>query len=351
MSSLSTPRSEALSVPATDPDTADLRTVRLAGTDLAFHAHPGEAILSAARRAGVGLPFECGWGSCGTCKVTLVDGDVELLFPDAPAITPRDARRRRTVTCQAAALTDVTLKAHRLGPVPERPTRDYRAVLVAIVEVGPDIRCLRFRLDAPSRYRPGQYAILDLGAGLRRCYSMSGLPGDDVVEFIAKRYDGGPGSTALFALDVGDVVELALPFGDMWLRPDSDSDPDEAIVLVAGGTGISPILAIVNELVAVGSRRRIDVLYGAATRAELVCWAELSELVARLSNARLHGVLGSPHPGWAGRPGLVTEPLRNLVSAAVRCYLAGPPPMIDAALAELRAAGVELDHVHYDRFG
>jgi len=322
--------------------------VRVAGTDLSFRVSSGERILAAARRAGVWLPFECGWGSCSTCKATLVEGQVELLYPDAPALDPRDERRRRFLACQSTACSDLTIKVPRTGPTEERPTRDYRAELLNAEDLGPDIRRFRFRLDAASQYRPGQHGIFGLGPGLRRCYSMAGLPGTDCVEFIAKCYPGRPGSTALFGLSAGDRVPIELPYGDMWLRANHRD-----AVLTAGGTGISAIIALLRQLADTNTTRRVHVFYGANTEAELVCWDELQTLVAQLPSARLYGAVARPASGWSGITGFVTDALGPQLATLtdVDHYLAGPPVMVDAVLALLRERGTPLDRIHFDRFG
>ncbi|WP_197651703.1 2Fe-2S iron-sulfur cluster binding domain-containing protein [Carbonactinospora thermoautotrophica] len=337
-------------VPVSSATTARTYRVAVATTGESFEVREGEPILAAARRAGIWLPFECGWGSCGTCKVTLLDGEVDLLFPDAPAVQTRDARRRRTITCQATARSDLTIKPSWASDRPreELPTADHRAELVEVEELGPGIRRFGFRLDAPATYRPGQYAILQLGPGLRRCYSMANLPGSTLVEFIAKRYPGRPGSEGLFASTPGQRLALELPYGDMWLRPGT-----RPVVLIAGGTGISPILALARQLAATGDARAVHLFYGANTRAELVCWEELTALAAAMPDATLHGALLRPGPGWTHTTGFVTEALEPHLGRLVDSdfYLAGPPPMADAVLALLRAHGVQLDRIHFDRFG
>lgn len=325
--------------------------VRVAPDGPTFEVGEGERILAAARRAGVWLPFECGWGSCSTCKVTLVDGEVELLFAGAPALTPRDVRRRRILTCQSTPRSDLVVRPVSVGaePGPERPTGDHLGELVGAEQLGPDIRRFRFRLDRPARYREGQYAILELGPGLRRCYSMSGRPGSPEIEFVTKRYPGRPGSDRLHALRVGERIGLELPYGDMWLRPG-----EGRIVLIAGGTGLSPVLALARRLRADRDPRHVRAFYGAGSRAELVCWEELDALVASLPDGRLHGALVDPPAGWTGTTGFVTDALEaHLVDPDPHAdhYLAGPPPMVDAALEWLRARGVELPRIHYDRFG
>jgi toluene monooxygenase electron transfer component len=310
-----------------------------------FVVHPGENLLAAGRRAGVWLPFECGWGSCGTCKATLVSGEVELLFPDAPAIDPRDERRRRILTCQTTTATDVTLKVNRLGPFNERPTTDHMGTLVTRRELAPGIDSFTFKLPDRADFRPGQYAILGLGPDLRRCYSMDGFAGDEVT-FVAKHYPGRAGSSALHALELGAQVPISLPFGDMWVR-DDDSDA----VLIAGGTGVAPILAVLREMHRQGRTHRVTVLYGANTPAELVCLDELAAAVGELPDAELIPVVQAADAEWSGRRGLATTPLEKIVGPEHRCYLAGPPPMVDAVITVLKDRGVRMDHVHYDRFG
>lgn len=347
MSSLLAPRSEAADLGAAHaaPRKPGVYQVTVEPSGDTFDVQPGEPILTAGRRAGVWLPFECGWGSCGTCKATLLSGEIEALFPDAPAADPRDERRRRFMTCQSTTATDVTLKVTRLGPFAERPTTDHLAQLVDKQELGPDICAFRFHLGTHAEFRPGQYAILGLGPDLRRCYSMDGLPGEEIT-FVAKRYEGKVGSNALHSLEVGDQIPIALPFGDMWVREDQSET-----ILIAGGTGVAPVLSVLRQLVAEGRTHPVTVFYGANTREELVCLEDLVEEVAQLADGRLVPVVLNPDPSWDGLTGFTTAPVGDLATPEHRVYLAGPPPMVDAVMAVLREAGVAIDRIHYDRFG
>lgn len=337
--------------------------VRLDGSDACFRVGEGERILGAARRAGVWLPYECGWGSCTSCKATLVEGEVELLFPGAPAVDARDERRRRIVLCQTTPRTDLVVKAQRIesAPASERPTRDVLARLECIEALGPSIARFSFSLSdltgspVPAHFRPGQYALLELSPTLRRCYSMAGIPRDEHVQLIAKDY-GTAGSSALFALGRGAVVPMELPYGDMWLRPG-----ERPVLLAAGGTGISAILSLLRSLAvdgAEGRGRRIRVVYGATTPAELVCWDEIVALVASLPRATLHGALVAPEPEWEGHTGFVTHALADLAGSAEHedlstsdAYLAGPPAMVDAVKVAFAELGITLDRTFVDSFG
>lgn len=329
-----------------------------------FPVHPGERILGAARRAGVWLPYECGWGSCTSCKATLVEGSVDLLFPDAPALDARDERRRRVLLCQTTPTSDLVLKPQRVeeAPDPVRPTRDATAVLESVEPLGPGVSRFTLRLvdhdggPVLADFRPGQYALIEPEPGLRRCYSMANLPGTDVVELVAKHYDGRPGSSRLFALAPGARMPVELPYGDMWLR-----DGERPVLLVAGGTGISAILALVRQLADGAPEhagRRVRILYGAASRDELVCWDELVDLVAGLPDATLHGALVAPVDDWEHTHGFVTHALEELAASGEHhdlgdsdVYLAGPPVMVKAVQESLGSLGIQLDRTYVDSFG
>ena len=330
--------------------------VTLDGTDDTFNVLQGEDILSAARRAGYWLPFECGWGSCARCKATVVDGEVESLFPEAPARNERDLRRNRVLLCQSTPLSDVVVKPLSVSNTPpeERRTADYLGTLTNINELGPSIAEFAFTLDKPAVFLPGQYAILHIAPGLERCYSMSNLPGTTEVTFIIKRYEGHIGSTKMFELNIGDEIPMELPFGDMWLR-----DVDRPVIMIAGGTGISAILALAKSIDghSIWTDRHVHVLYGAGSREELVCWDELEAIT---EHAHLHGALVQAHDDWSGHQGFVTTALTALLNAEfasehdllnAEVYLAGPPVMADAVQEALKEHGIQLDRIHVDSFG
>jgi NAD(P)H-flavin reductase/ferredoxin len=341
----------ASSMAADSPDQGPPRhAVTVSPSGQRFEVRAGERLLGAARRAGVWMPFECGWGSCGTCKVTLLEGTAELLFPDAPSWNERDLRRNRILACQSVATSDLTIKPYRVSdtPAPELATRDDVGELIKVEPLGPDISRFTFRLEGPAEYLEGQYAVLEVTPGVRRCYSMADLAGSDLVSFIAKRYDGGAGSNALFALTPGTTLAVELPYGGMWLKA-----PDRPVVLVAGGTGISPILAMVRRLAQAKDPRPVRAYYGAGSPPELVAWDELSELVAELPDGALTGAVVEADEDWNGTTGFVTDALVHCVelTADADVYLAGPPPMVDAVLAVLMEHDVGMNRVSYDRFG
>ena len=326
-------------------------TVRLEPADVTFTARPDETLLQAARRAGIVLPHECGWGSCGTCKAVLVEGEVELLFPEAPAVSPRDARRGRIVACQAMARSDLVLKPPAgWAGLPGPECHEQQAELIAVEELAPEIRRFTFRPEVSADFLPGQYLIVHLGPRLRRAYSMCNLPDGETLQIISKRYEGGAGSNALAALEPGAKVTIESPFGSCTLR----RKPGRT-VFVAGGTGISPILALVREAAREGLdfAAPVDVIYGAQSPADLAAGEELEQATGAISGATYRPVVEAPDAGWAGATGRAPDVIAALDfdPADTRFYVAGPPVMVNAVKAQLKEIGVPITRVHHDSFG
>lgn len=324
------------------------RRVTVDPSGVAFDQAPGQRLLEAARDAGVWLPFECGWGSCGTCKASLVSGDVELLVPEAAAVSERDARRGRILLCQSSATTDVTIKPLRVAdePDPLRPVRVETGTVVSIAEVAPAVFDVVVSTPAPLPFRPGQFAIVHGPQDQRRCYSFAGEPGDSTVRFVVKQYDGRPVSTWVSTLSPGDRVRFEGPYGDVWLR-----ESGRPMLMIAGGSGISAILGLVRDAAANARDRELTVLYGARTAADLALLDELGDLVTAHGRGRLVAVVESgpaPHGGIEGR---VTDPLATLDCAGSDVYLAGPPAMVDAVDLVLLERGAARDQLFVDRFG
>lgn len=312
----------------------------------------GEPILAAARRAGLWLPFECGWGSCGTCRATLLEGSVHYLFPAAPARRPLDERRRRILLCQTTPAGPVKLKPLSVSfePPPDLPTADYRGLLLQCQEIGPDLFHLTVKLDRPAIFLPGQYAIVQLDSGVRRCYSMTNLPGEGTVTFLVRRQPGGVASPLLTQLPLGSPVHVELPYGRAYLR-----NSGRPLVLLAGGTGIAPMLSILRALAFQhqGDCPPVTLFYGARNVASLVELATIRELLGRLPQAALHLSISDPDPNWDGPICSVLELFEQWTTdwPSYDYYLCGPPALVDGARRLLLERSVPITQIHADPFG
>lgn len=324
-----------------------------------FSCAYGDTLLRAGLRAGIGLSYECNAGSCGTCKIDLLEGDLVDLYPDAPGIKQRDRDRGRRLACQSVPQGPCTIKSRISSDyVTPYPPRRQRAALIAIRPITHDIREFSFKGEGAAGFLAGQYAMLLLeGAPVPRAYSMSntGNP-DGLWKFMIRRTPTGVVSAALFGLSAGATVELDGPFGLAFLREDSQRD----IVCIAGGSGIAPMASILDAAAqhATLARRDAWLFYGGRGPADV---PQIDELLAhRLSGRDLqwHPVISVPAlaegTDWIGETGFVHELLpRKLLKPLTdyEYYLAGPPPMVEATIRLLVAENdVPQSQLHFDRF-
>ena len=337
--------------------TATEYRMQVAGSDAAFACARGDTVLRAAQRAGLGFPYECNVGSCGTCKFELVEGEVLMNWPQAPAWTEKDRQRKRYLGCQAQAHSDCVLKVRlesRYAP-PHRPQRTA-AVLEARRAITRDISEFRFRLDGAQQFEPGQYALAYLpGVTGGRAYSMSNTAGDGLTwEFQVRRVPGGHGSAALFdQLPIGQRIEIDGPYGMAWLKRDAPRD----ILCLAGGSGLAPMISIARaamvepRLVA----SELHFLYGGRTPADVCGEDLLRELPGWGERLSYHAAISAASDGtdWSGSVGYLHEVALQRFGARLaqmEIYFAGPPAMATATQRMLFDAKVPGEQVHFDAF-
>ena len=324
------------------------------------HEYPcadDDTLLRAGLRAGLGFPYECNAGSCGTCKVELVDGVVASLRPDAPGLTEQDRARRRVLACQSRPSSDCSIKA-RLRPenVPRHRPARFQATLTAHRNLTHDMREFTFKATGAPGFRPGQYALFYLpGIEAPRTYSMSNVDdGSGTWQFIVRRVQGGTGTVTLFEkVPVGSQVRLDGPYGLAYLREEGPRD----LILIGGGSGLAPVLSLVRGAVRARGLdgRAIHIFYGARTQRDLIDEGDLSVLPGWGTRISYTPVLSEPDAasGWRGATGLVHDEARRFIGERwpqFEYYFAGPPPMALAVQRMLIDKRVPYPQVHFDSF-
>lgn len=335
-----------------------MSTVRIVD-GAAFECAPDDTLLRAGLRAGLGLPYECNAGSCGTCKVELVEGAIHSLRPDAPGLADRDRAKNRVLACQAQPRGDCAIKV-RLRPenVPlHRPAR-FTARLEAVRDVTHDMREFRFRAAPGSPgFLPGQYALFYLpGLDVPRTYSMSNVDdGSGTWEFIVRRVPGGVGTVTLFdKVPLGSELTLDGPYGLAYLREDSPRD----IVCIAGGSGLAPVLSVARGAMRSEKLRdrKVHVFYGARTHRDVCGETELCALPGFGERLFFHPALSmadADAPAWPGKTGFIHEIARDFIGERwndYEYYFAGPPAMAEAVQRMLLEKRVPYPQVHFDSF-
>jgi propane monooxygenase reductase subunit len=219
-----------------------------------------------------------------------------------------------------------------------------------------DIRLLEIEIDQPLKFWAGQYVDLRLAdRDITRAFSMANPPGEATkLRFIIKKYPNGAFSSLLDGdLKVGDTLTAKGPYGTCFRR---EGRPGP-MVLVGGGSGMSPLWSILSDHIASGEQRPIRFFYGARTRADLFYLPELAAIAESLGDFQFIPALSHAAEGdaWQGENGFIHEVVgRHLksetLSGAIDAYACGPTPMIDALLPVLQMNGVEPDHIFFDKF-
>jgi toluene monooxygenase electron transfer component len=319
-----------------------------------FDCAEGDTILRAALRSGIGMPYSCNVGSCGNCRFELIEGEVEHLRRDPPAWNERDLKRNRWLGCQALPKCPCTIKfraddSYAGGPRPARRS----AKLLSATPLTRDITEFRFRLDGAEEFLPGQYALFTVpdveGA---RPYSMSNIPGEGSWQFQIKRVPRGAATGFLFdQARPGTRISLDGPYGTAYLRTESPRD----IILIAGGSGLSPMVSLARGAQASGllRGRKLHFFYGCRTAEDLFDECMLgADLRAACG---LTSVLSEPGDGaaCAGRTGFLHDVVRDTFGSALKdheIYFAGPAVMSAAVQKMAFEAGVPMAQLHFDEF-
>jgi propane monooxygenase reductase component len=306
-----------------------------------------ESVLDAAFRHGYNLVYGCREGQCSACKAYLLEGEVVLKPYSTFALSESEEANGYTLLCRAMPEEDLVVELLHFDPENyklEHEIRDGRGTVTAVEALTHDIRRVELEVTEPRDFDfvPGQYVDVWIpGADdARRSFSMANVPGDGRIELIVKHYPGGRFSSLLDgAITPGDELRFTGPYGAFHLRRSR-----RPVLMVAGGSGMAPILSLLRTLAAEGCDRKVRFFYGARTEQDLFYVDLIQELGARLPDFEFVPVIGFVH-----------EPACQVIEAGEmddpEIYMCGPPPMIDAMIEQATEAhGIDESQIFHDKF-
>jgi phenol/toluene 2-monooxygenase (NADH) P5/A5 len=303
----------------------------------------GQTLLDASLRAGIYLPHACGHGLCGTCKVQVVDGEIDHGEASGFALMDFEREEGLCLACCARAETDLTIEAD-IEDEPDAlhlPVRTVTAVVSRIESLTPTIKGVFARVETPDGlpFQAGQYVNVKLpDRDEHRPFSFANAPSNPhEVELDIRLVPGGAATTWVHErLAVGDRLTLTGPYGLFHVRESAKAP----MIFMAGGSGLSSPRSMIFDLLERGCAEPITLVYGARSRAELYYHDEFEELAASTPTFTYVPAL-SDEPadsGWSGARGFVHDVASAHFSGDFRghkAYLCGPPVMVDACITAL----------------
>ena len=332
--------------------------ISVAPSGRSFQSQGDETILAAAIRSGVGLPYGCKDGACGSCKCKKLSGSVVHGEHQHKALSIEEEEAGYVLTCCARPLTDVVLESRQVTDESAYPIKKLPVRVAALTRASHDVMQVRLQLPAADtfRYHAGQYIEFILRDGARRAYSMANAPhtqeGAPGVELHIRHMPGGRFTDHVFnAMKEKEILRVEGPFGSFFLREDSD----KPMVFLASGTGFAPIKALIEHMQHKGITRPATLYWGGRRPADLYMDGWIRERLAALPNLRYVPVVSDalPEDGWAGRTGFVHQAVMEDIAdlSGYQVYACGAPIVVDSARAAYSAErGLPPDEFYADAF-
>jgi len=325
------------------------------GKTLFFPVHGNEILLDAALRNGINIPLDCREGVCGTCQGRCDSGQYTQDYVDDEALSEQDLAQRRMLTCQTRVASDAAFYfdfasslCNAGGPA------SLKATVRAIDQISPNTAILHVDAGENAQqldFLPGQYARLQVpGTTQKRSYSFANRPNtNNQLQFLIRLLPDGVMSNYIRErCAVGDEILLEAPLGAFYLR-----HIDKPLVFVAGGTGLSAFLGMLDELAERGGDGQpVHLYYGVRDADDLCETARIAAYAEKIPGFRFTPVVSDPSPDWTGKRGYIAE---HFDAAQLRdnpfdIYLCGPPPMVESIKTWLTEQRLDQAHLYLEKF-
>jgi CDP-4-dehydro-6-deoxyglucose reductase len=328
-------------------------TVQPSGHQFACEAD--DTVLGAAIKAGIGLPYGCKNGACGSCKGKVVAGSVEHKAHQQRALTAEEKEQGFALFCCATTSADLVIEAREVGGSTDYPVRKMPSRVSTIERVAPDVVIITLQLPANEAlaYRAGQYIEFMLRDGKRRSYSLANAPSLEApLSLHIRHMPGGLFTEQVFGtMKERDILRFEGPMGTFFLREESD----KPIVMLASGTGFAPIKALVEHMIHLKSTRPVSLYWGGRRPQDLYMQALCQEWAASLPNFTYVPVISdaAPEDGWHGRSGFVHAAVMDDFPdlSGHQVYACGAPIVVDSARRDYVAqCGLPAEEFFADAF-
>lgn len=324
------------------------------GVSRSFSVAADASILDAALEAQVPLLYQCRSGSCSSCIAHLADGEAVTRPGASSTLLASEYAAGQRLLCLCQAQTDCTFELAYGSEVGSGAAGEVHAFVDSAERIASNVVRLRLELAEGEclDFRPGQFMQIQVpGFEVLRSYSPSSTPADlPKLEFLIRLLPGGAMSSYLEEqVRPDEVLTLSGPYGAFFLREEKRRAPH---IFVAGGTGLAPILSMIDTLHKLGGRKPPMLLsFGCATPEVLFGLDEI-ELRKQWLPSLEARICVDREPREDLHHGSPVSALREVDVSGPDCvaYLCGPQPMIDAATARLIELGVAPENIFSEQF-
>ena len=308
-----------------------------------FTVNAGEAMLAAGIRQGVGLPYGCKDGACGSCKCRKISGLVVHGPHQSKALSLDDEANGFVLTCCGFPHSDVVLESRQVSEAGANPIKRMPSRVTLLEKKSHDVMRVLLQLPANDTfvYSAGQSIEFILRDGARRNYSLATAPHHQIktettpsapLELHIRHLPGGKFTDHVFgAMKEKEILRMEGPFGSFYLREDSA----KPIILLASGTGFAPIKAIIEHMQFKEISRPATLYWGGRRPADLYMDDWVKARLAEMPNLKYIPVISNalPEDAWTGRTGFVhAAVLQDLPDLSpYQVYACGAPIVVDSA--------------------
>ena len=319
-----------------------------------FRVAGDETVLDAALRQGIGLPYGCRNGACGSCKGSIVSGDFDYGSYQTRTLTDEEKSQGKALFCVGKPCSDMTLNIKEIGGAGDIQIRTLPCRVEKKEMVAPDVAILSLKLPAQERlqFMAGQYLDILLKDGKRRSFSMANAPhSDQFVELHIRLIPGGEFTNFVFN-EMRDraILRFEGPLGTFFLREDSD----KPIIFMAGGTGFAPIKAVIEHALYTHIDREMVLYWGCRSLQDMYLPQLPAQWQREHPNFTFIPVLSEPKPedNWLGRTGFVHQAIVNDFPSlgGYQVYACGAPIMTELGQKAFVAHGLPEDEFFADSF-
>jgi len=314
-----------------------------------FEIKPSQTILEAAISSGITLPYGCRSGSCGSCKATIIKGEVfhEDIMPGV--LTDQDKSEQNFLLCKTYATSDVTITSPVEKKLDEFPKKITPVRVEKLNLLNHDVMQILLKLPAGEnlQFKAGQYLEFILKDGARRAFSMANAPSDDLIELHVRLIEGGTFTNYVFnEMKEKSIHRIEVPIGNFYLR-----ESDRPMIFVAGGTGFAPIKSIINDCHRAGVERKIYLYRGFKTHKDLYQDEVVENWKKNINNFEAINIYSEEVVNGQEKSLVHKKVIKDLGQLdSFDVYCCGAPGMIEVAYREFVEAGLNPNSFYSDAF-